>query len=424
MDPRKLGGKVWRGGEVAARATGEFVSDPKGSVERFLRSADTARAYASAEERLHEYREQRKIGSGTFRGLLVRVHRGFVVPALGDEPAQAKVHLQVIEEPQLPDGSSRLPYVDVVGQNLRRYAALPIAGVTVQLRIGDPARGPLGTAEVATGRRGFANASVPMPAEQLHPGWIPVRASAVATDEIEKAEDGHGRVLLPSSTAPYAVISDIDDTVLKTGLTEGLTAFRRIIFRDAHTRQAIPGMASLYRGLARSTGEAAPAGGASPVPFFYVSTGSWSFYEMLTQFLQLRGFPRGPLFLTDWGPTEQYITRSGAEHKRGAIRRLLAAYPELPFVLIGDSGQKDAAIYEEMAREHPGRITAILIIEAGDLANERARDMLVSAPTLRAQGIPMYVVSDAKQMAMTAVSLGLCTRDVIEDVEIELAART
>jgi phosphatidate phosphatase APP1 len=42
------------------------------------------------------------------------------------------------------------------------------------------------------------------------------------------------------------------------------------------------------------------------------------------------------------GPTERYLRRSGAEHKRTAIRRLLEAYPKLPFALIGDRGRGEA----------------------------------------------------------------------------------
>jgi phosphatidate phosphatase APP1 len=234
---------------------------------------------------------------------------------------------------------------------------------------------------------------------------------------------GVGRVLSPSPAAPFAVVSDVDDTVIQTGLAEGLTALRRTLFRDAHSRRAIPGMASLYRGLAKAAGSAPPSGGISPVPFFYVSTGAWSFYEMLTQFLQLRGFPRGPLFLTDWGPTDRYLTRSGAEHKRTAIRRLLAAYPSVPFLFVGDTGQADPEIYEQLAHEQPDRVVAIVLVPAGH-DEERAEDLAARAERLQADGVPFHVVGDAREATLVAVGLGLCAPEVVEDVEIELAART
>ena len=45
------------------------------------------------------------------------------------------------------------------------------------------------------------------------------------------------------------MISDIDDTILVSGLTEGLTAVKQALLRDANTRSAVRGMASLYLSL-------------------------------------------------------------------------------------------------------------------------------------------------------------------------------
>src|SRR5262249_24336935 len=148
------------------------------------------------------------------------------------------------------------------------------------------------------------------------------------------------------------------------GLTEGLAMVARTLLRDVEQRSVIPGMSALYRGLARGV----PGGTGKPRPeptFFYVSTGSWSFYSLLEQFVELRAFPPGPMFLTDWGPTERHLRRSGAEHKRAAVGRLFEAYPGMRFVLIGDSGQRDPLIYEEMAREFPGRVLLALIRQVG-----------------------------------------------------------
>ncbi|HPE13325.1 MAG TPA: DUF2183 domain-containing protein, partial [Actinomycetota bacterium] len=212
---------------------------------------------------------------------------------------------------------------------------------------------------------------------------------------------------------------DIDDTILVSGLTEGLTALKQTLLRDANTRSAVRGMASLYRGLTR--GVPGPSGARKPSPaFFYVSTGSWSFYEMLQQFIQLRAFPQGPMFLTEWGPTERYVRRSGAEHKRMAIRRLFQAYPDTDFVLIGDSGQRDALTYEEMAREFPGHVKLILIRQVGSAKDDRNVELSKHATALRGEGIPLYLVPDAAHAADLAHALGLCDEETVIGVRIEL----
>lgn len=371
-----------------------------------LRSPETASAVSELEGKITRRRREHKMESGAFRGMRLVIYRGYVADDV------AKVRLKVMEAPELP-GDSRIPYWENVQANLRRHAVLAITGVRVEVHIGTH------TAVEETDARGVATFEIPVP--DLSPGWHDVYAVTTAIEGGETAS-GSGRILKPSPRAQYAVISDIDDTILMSGLTEGLSAVKHALLRDANTRAAIRGMASLYRGLAR--GVPTQSGSRTPEPaFFYVSTGSWAFYEMLQQFIQLRGFPQGPMFLTDWGPTERYLRRSGAEHKRLAIRRLFEAYPDTEFVLIGDSGQRDPLTYEEMAREFAGQVKLILIRRVGPAKEERNVEIAERATQLRGEGIPLYLVSDAGHAASLAQALDLCDDETVVEVETELGAR-
>lgn len=368
-----------------------------------LRSPETAAVVAGIESSLTKRRRDQKMKSGAFRGMHVVVYRGFVADGV------AKVRVRVMEAPELP-GDSRIPYWDIAQANLRRHAALALVGVEVELRIGRH------TAREVTDDHGFARFVLPVP--NLRVGWHEAHAETTAIEGGESAS-GTGRVVKPALQAPFLVISDIDDTILVTGLTEGVAMVTRTVLREADKRRAIPGMSSLYRGLAR--GVANRAGNRRPEPtFFYVSTGSWSFYPLLAQFMQLRAFPQGPMFLTDWGPTERYLRRSGAEHKRTAIRRLLEAYPKMPFVLIGDSGQRDALTYEEMARTFPGRVKLILIRQVGDDDEDRNVAVRQRAAELRAEGIELHLVTDAVRAAELCQEFGLCDEETLAEVAGEL----
>lgn len=370
-----------------------------------LRSPETAAVVAGIESSLTKRRRQSKMKSGAFRGMHVVVYRGFVADGV------AKVRVRVVETPELP-GDSRIPYWDIAQSNLRRHAALAIVGVEVELRIGKH------TATEVTDDHGFANFALPVP--NLRVGWHDAHAVTTPIEDGESAS-GTGRVVKPSLKAPFLVISDIDDTILLTGLTEGVTMVTRTVLREADKRRAIPGMSSLYRGLAR--GVANRADNRTPEPtFFYVSTGSWSFYPLLQQFVGMRAFPQGPMFLTDWGPTERYVRRSGAEHKRTAIRRLFEAYPKMPFVLIGDSGQRDGLTYEEMARQFPGRVRLIIIRQVGDDDDDRNSQLRDHSETLRAEGIPLHLVRDASAAAELAHAEGLCDEETLVEVEGELGS--
>jgi len=213
--------------------------------------------------------------------------------------------------------------------------------------------------------------------------------------------------------SPFTVVSDIDDTVLQTGLTQGFVAVQRTMLGEAETRRPVPGMAALYQALA---GVSDP----SP-PFWYLSTGAWALYDMLTEFLSLQGFPDGPLFLTDWGPHHRYLLRSGREHKRARLRRLLEAVPGTPFVLVGDSGQGDAELYVEAARAHPGRVAAIIVLDVGAHRVERAVELDSWAEGLADEGITFDFVTDAAEAARVLVRQGLLPMDAVTDVTAAMA---
>ena len=384
----------------------DAVSGKAGDI---LRSPVTAKRVSDAEDWWISKRYSARLEDGTLRGVQIVVHRGFVADG------EVRVHLRVVEAPQLPkevdEQSSN--YLRILNTNLRRQVMLPFPGVPVRAQIGDA------VGEAVTDRHGYA--SMKFQVEGLDAGWHEVTVQTLPEEEDLAQFSDSGRVLQPDLDAPFLVVSDIDDTVLRTGITEGFSAVRRSLLGNAHSRKAVSGMASLYRGLERGV---VAEDGTQPArsPFFYLSTGPWFAYEPLVQFLQLRGYPRGPLLLTDWGPTDKYLRRSGVEHKKKALRRLQSAYPELPKVLIGDAGQNDPDIYVDFARENPDVIKWILIVKPGSGADEQMTALRNRVPELRDEGIPILVVDDALAAAQDAVDLGLCDEVTIEEVETELGA--
>jgi phosphatidate phosphatase APP1 len=53
--------------------------------------------------------------------------------------------------------------------------------------------------------------------------------------------------------------------------------------------------------------------------------------------------------------------RSGREHKEKQLRRLAAEFPEMRWILVGDDGQHDEAIYAEFEQEFPQNVAAVAI---------------------------------------------------------------
>lgn len=152
----------------------------------------------------------------------------------------------------------------------------------------------------------------------------------------------------------------------------------------------------------------------------YVSRAPWSLYEVLDAFFNLHGIPGGPLlFLREWGMTwESPLPRRSRGHKLELIRNMLTLYDDLPFVLIGDSGQRDPEIYARIVAEHPGRVLAIYIRNVSR-APERLRAIEQLAQGVIDAGSTLVLAADSLAMARHAVEHGLIAPQALADVRGE-----
>jgi phosphatidate phosphatase APP1 len=220
-----------------------------------------------------------------------------------------------------------------------------------------------------------------------------------------------GEVFVAPAASRYVVISDIDDTIIETGVANKALMLWRLFMQGAEGRIAFPGVAALLRALHHG------ASGGDSNPMLYVSRGPWSIYEVLDAFFNLHRIPIGPLlFLREWGMTlENPLPRRGKDHKLELIRNMLALYRELPFVLIGDSGQRDPEIYAQIVREHPGRVLAIYIRNVScDQSRRRAIEDL--AVEVVEAGSTLLLASDSMAMARHAAEHGLIAPEALADV--------
>lgn len=191
-------------------------------------------------------------------------------------------------------------------------------------------------------------------------GWVNLEFSyqeAHLTRTIQTENRFSGKMLIPATHAAFGVISDIDDTILQTGLTS-LLKWRVIIntfLKAAAKRLPLEGAPEFYNLLHKGkTGEEAN-------PIFYVSHSPWNLYRYLELFLKKNNFPEGPIILRNFPRLFSKKNKQDKPQKHREVINLLNTYPKLKFILIGDSGEHDPFIYKEIAENFPGRISAIYL---------------------------------------------------------------
>jgi phosphatidate phosphatase APP1 len=310
---------------------------------------------------------------------------------------------------------------DTFWQNLlatyQRFESDEVPSVTVRVE----AFGQ--TYTTVTDKEGYFEVTI-NPPNELSPGraWFPVRYSLDGIEQPESTETtGHqpvvkdGYLLISPAYSQFGVISDIDDTVLVTDATNLLQTAKLTFLGNAYTRLPFAGIAAFYRALQ-----------SGPVttlfnPIYFVSSSPWNLYDLLVDFFRIQGIPKGPLLLRDFGLNRDLLSSGGHHtHKLAMIRKVLDVNPQLPFVLIGDSGQQDPEIYTQVVRENPGRIRAIYIRDVSDDRRDEAVRELIR--TTEAYNVPMMLVADTVAAAEHAASLGLIDPDTIPEIRADRRA--
>ncbi|MDO6460509.1 App1 family protein [Granulosicoccaceae sp. 1_MG-2023] len=255
----------------------------------------------------------------------------------------------------------------------RGFVADNESGERVSVRFDeDPAsrRWPLSSAQGdgGTGLNGYAESLLRVPEtfiDSLPAGGAQPWYSLSA---VSPEHRGGGQIQLVSETG-LSVISDIDDTLKITGLTEGeQTILRRTFFEPF---RAVPCMAAFYRSFPEGT------------VFHYVSGTPWQLYPPVADFLFTEaGFPRGsvhmktvrthPFSPSTYRDLAALVLGEARDvtfaQKLAQIRSIVADFPRREFILVGDSGEMDPEIFSRIREAFPRQVRAIYIRDVNGVA--------------------------------------------------------
>lgn len=342
---------------------------------------DAGRRARSADERPEHFRIVSFGGHGNARRVVVRA-RVLDGPAPTEAVAGESLH-------------------SALGRTVRRFWTDELAGVPLRVRVGGV------DVTAVSDEDGYVDVS-------LDPDLPDATAGAVRG---EITLDGEYRGIMewpPTTVAVWVtsgedsvgVISDVDDTILHTGVERVTRMLWQTVSGSVLTRSSFPGAAALYRALEGGSP------GEESRPVFYVSSSPWNLHDFLVAFLARHDFPRGPLLLRDLFGVD--ARRSHGSHKSARIDEILELHPSVRFVLVGDSGEHDLEIYTDVVRRHPGRVAAVYIREVRSVVSLAEP----SVRTVEGSSVPLVLAPDSVGMASHAADLGL-----IRDTDVAVVRR-
>lgn len=182
------------------------------------------------------------------------------------------------------------------------------------------------------------------------------------------------------------VVSDIDDTLLHSHISDKIQKLRTLMFTTMEKRKAVVKMQELMKSFTDK--------GAIPV---YLSNSEQNLYPLIYRFLIHNGFPQGPLFLKQmrklWDVVMNVKIPPKNIHKMTTLEEVIGLFPEKKFILMGDNTQQDLPIYLSVAEKFSTSIRYIIIRKvikkkSDETLIEKAREKL------KASGIGFYYADE------------------------------
>lgn len=271
------------------------------------------------------------------------------------------------------------------------------------------------TTEKETDRHGHFFATLRLDEREANAPWqhYQVHLTVPASTETVACV---GEVLIPDDFAERIVVSDIDDTVIYTGVANKLMMLWRLFAHGADDKVPFPGICGFYRSLYRGPDD------EQRNPIIYVSRSPWSIYPVLDAFFLMHDIPIGPVLqLREWGISWRHpFPRRARSHKAEVLDRVAQCCPEYRLLLIGDSGQKDPELYRDFALRFPQRVEAIYL-RSVDRGAKRAAELEKIRSELAELDVPMVVAKTTEEMAFSARIQGYISEEALISVRRDSA---
>ncbi len=210
------------------------------------------------------------------------------------------------------------------------------------------------------------------------------------------------RIIIPHYNQ-YAFISDIDDTFLISHSSNLRKRLYVLFTENPRSRIPFDGVVNHYQLLSQA---GAPANTSNP--FFYISSSEWNLYDYIKEFAGKNKLPAGVYLLNQLKRFRQVFKTGQNNHKTKFMRitRILEAYPEQRFILLGDDSQEDPYIYTSITEYFKDQVYCIYIRQVSKRKKTAVEEKLKS---VEKNGVPFCYFKHSSEAVIHSRMIGLIT---------------
>ncbi len=159
------------------------------------------------------------------------------------------------------------------------------------------------------------------------------------------------------------IISDIDDTVVISDVTNKTELLLNIFWKNYKQRELIPTMVERFEKILTNNPPAEPS------RLFFLSGSPQHLFTSIENFLSYHHFPKHVMILKQLHGEGSDPLFDQLAYKKEKIEELFALYPKMQWIMFGDSGEKDQEVYESISKQYPSKVKGYYIrdVESGEI---------------------------------------------------------
>ena len=165
------------------------------------------------------------------------------------------------------------------------------------------------------------------------------------------------------NTSLIGIISDFDDTIIISDVSNKISLGINTMFKNYKQRTLVPTMLERFQKILAQN----PKG--MPSTLFILSGSPQQLFTPVEEFLDYYHFPKHTLILKKaHGENLDPLTDQFA-YKTQKIERLIKLYPNMQWVMFGDSGEKDYQVYKAIEEKYPKKVKSYFIrdVKSGEI---------------------------------------------------------